>query len=99
MRSARWRANEFWFYEASTEWDEKFEELRYKLRAKDVEVVSFDIFDTLICRPFWEPGDLLFFVGQQLKDIFRDAETFRRCASKRKISAAPPPVPCTEGKT
>lgn len=24
----------------------------------DVEYVSFDIFDTLICRPFWEPSDL-----------------------------------------
>ena len=84
------RANEFWFYEASTEWDEKFEELRYKLRAKDVEVVSFDIFDTLICRPFWEPGDLLFFVGQHLKDIFRDAETFRavRLEAEDKCRAA-----------
>ena len=30
------------------------------------EVISFDIFDTLIFRPFSEPTDLFYFVGEQL---------------------------------
>ena len=70
------RPNEFYFYDAQTDWDEKYEELRYKLRAPDVEAVSFDIFDTLILRPFWEASDLLYFVGLRLNDV-RDPELFR----------------------
>ena len=30
------------------------------------DVISFDIFDTLIFRPFSEPTDLFYFVGEQL---------------------------------
>lgn len=36
------------------------------------DVVSFDIFDTLICRPFVEPNDLFYIVGKELGvDSFR----------------------------
>ena len=31
------------------------------------EVISFDIFDTLIFRPFSEPTDLFFFLGEKLE--------------------------------
>lgn len=35
-------------------------------RLSSYEVVSFDIFDTLIFRPFSAPTDLFFFIGEQL---------------------------------
>lgn len=43
---------------------------------KNYDVISFDIFDTLIFRPFSEPADLFYFLGEQLgimnfKDIRR----------------------------
>ena len=57
---------EFYFYEQSTEWDEKFEELRYKISQPEVKIVSFDIFDTLITRPFWEAQDLFYFVAERI---------------------------------
>lgn len=67
---------EFYFYDQSTEWDEKFEELRYKIQQEDVSTVSFDIFDTLIVRPFWVPDDIFYFVAEKVRQIVPDAETF-----------------------
>lgn len=40
------------------------EELAKRLAVYDV--ISFDIFDTLLFRPFSQPGDLFHFVGEQL---------------------------------
>lgn len=34
------------------------EEIKIAICDPDVEYVSFDIFDTLICRPFWVPADM-----------------------------------------
>lgn len=56
------------------------------------DVISFDIFDTLVFRPFSEPTDLFFIVGQKLgymdfKRIRMEAEhqarrnKFKRCTS------------------
>lgn len=35
-------------------------------KLKNFDVISFDIFDTLIFRPFSEPADLFFYVGNEL---------------------------------
>lgn len=67
---------EFYFYDQSTEWDEKFEELRYKIQQGDVLTVSFDIFDTLIVRPFWTPDDIFYFVSEKVRYIVSESETF-----------------------
>lgn len=67
---------EFYFYEQTTEWDEKFEELKYKIMFGGCNVISFDIFDTLVIRPFWEPKDLLFFVGMRCGKLIKNVDTF-----------------------
>lgn len=33
------------------------------------DVISFDIFDTLLNRPFWSPADLYDYIASQVKDI------------------------------
>lgn len=38
----------------------------YVSRINSYEVVSFDIFDTLVLRPFSEPTDVFFYVGNEL---------------------------------
>ena len=38
----------------------------YIEKASEYDIVSFDIFDTLILRPFTEPTDLFYFVGNDL---------------------------------
>ncbi len=66
------------------------DQLAEKLKAYDI--VSFDIFDTLVFRPFSEPTDLFYIVGQKLgymdfKRIRMEAEylargkKFDRCGS------------------
>lgn len=54
-------------------------------RLSGYEVVSFDIFDTLIFRPFSEPTDLFFFLGERLvrpdfKGLRREVEGRARFA-------------------
>ena len=75
-RLAAVRPGEFYFYEQSTAWDEKFEELRYKIQQPEITAVSFDVFDTLLVRPFWEPADLLYYVGRQIRSIIAEPATF-----------------------
>lgn len=47
----------------------------------DYDVVSFDIFDTLIFRPFSEPADLFFFLGEKL-DVMNFKELRQRMEKK-----------------
>ena len=41
-----------------TKWNDGLEKIKIALTDKDIKVVSFDIFDTLVTRPFLEPTDL-----------------------------------------
>ncbi len=45
------------------DWSIKPDELTDKL--KEYDVISFDVFDTLIFRPFAEPADLFYIVGEK----------------------------------
>ena len=51
--------------ESSVAFRETPEELAERLAKYDV--ISFDVFDTLIFRPVSQPSDLFFFVGEELK--------------------------------
>lgn len=46
------------FYLNSSEWDERLEILKRAIISPKIKVVSFDIFDTLVVRPFYKPTDL-----------------------------------------
>lgn len=50
----------------------------YVLRLKQYDVISFDIFDTLIFRPFSDPTDLFYFLGEKLE--FMDMKRIRMLA-------------------
>jgi len=47
-----------YFYDLCTPWDNRIEELKKKIKKPETKVVSFDVFDTLITRPFFTPSDL-----------------------------------------
>lgn len=51
-----------------TAWNDKLDKIKREILKEDTKVVSFDIFDTLIMRPFWNPIDLFTF----LNDYFRE---------------------------
>ena len=51
-----------------TAWNDKLDKIKREILKENTKVVSFDIFDTLIMRPFWNPIDLFTF----LNDYFRE---------------------------
>lgn len=57
------------FYSKVTAHSDELENIRKQIVAPKTEVVSFDIFDTLIMRPLWEPRDLFDLVAIISKDI------------------------------
>lgn len=46
------------FQRFQTPYNDTMEKIRREIHDKKHSVISFDIFDTLIVRPFWEPKDL-----------------------------------------
>jgi HAD superfamily hydrolase (TIGR01549 family) len=55
------------------------EELKRKICDRNTEVVSFDIFDTLVYRPFWDPTGLFYLLGIYVDDVLHagDMLSFR----------------------
>lgn len=48
-----------YFYSSTSTWDERYVELSDKLiNLNSDSIVSFDIFDTILVRPFYEPSDI-----------------------------------------
>lgn len=52
-----------------TAWNDNLEKLKKEIISDNTQIVSFDIFDTLILRPFWNPIDLFSFIDEYFKDI------------------------------
>ena len=42
-----------------------------------IKVVSFDVFDTLVLRPFWKPVDLFMFLDKEASSLFHTADIIR----------------------
>lgn len=64
------------------------EELKCKICQEKTKIVSFDIFDTLVQRPFWEPTDLFYLLGIYANRVLHvgDLLSFRdiRISAERK---------------
>ena len=54
------------FYRQHTPWDKRFEELKQMVASQGIRCISFDIFDTLILRPFFKPTDLFCLLNSQM---------------------------------
>ena len=52
-----------------TAWNDNLEKLKKEIINEKTQVVSFDIFDTLIMRPFWNPIDLFTFLNKYFREI------------------------------
>ncbi len=48
---------------------DNWEDILEAINNEKFEYISFDIFDTLLLRPFWEPSDLFFFTGFIAKEM------------------------------
>lgn len=59
------RPHDFYFYELTTPWSSRYEDLKKAIYWEQNQVISFDIFDTLIMRPFYAPTDLFLILGKK----------------------------------
>lgn len=67
-----------YFYSIYTESKSlKAEELKLKILSPDIKIVSFDIFDTLIVRPFFEPTDLFILLESKVNKILGITDKIR----------------------
>ncbi|MGB3008846.1 MAG: HAD-IA family hydrolase [Candidatus Saccharimonadales bacterium] len=57
------------FYNVKTPFDNRLEVLKEKISEKNTDCVSFDIFDTLVVRPFLRPSDLFYLLDDDFKKL------------------------------
>lgn len=61
--------NAGFFTTAETHWNEGLDKLKEQVMDKNVKIISFDIFDTLITRPFLYPKDLFAFLNDDYRKL------------------------------
>lgn len=60
--------NSEYFYTVTTNWDDGLEKIKLAICSKNIKCVSFDIFDTLIQRPFFIPTDLFLLLNKYFRE-------------------------------
>jgi len=58
-----------YFSSIQTNWDDRLEKIKQQIANPKIEVISFDIFDTLILRPFWVPCDMFSLLNQYFREL------------------------------
>lgn len=53
---------------ASFEW---FDDIKKTIASPDIEIVSFDIFDTLVVRPFFQPSDIFALMNKKFNETVK----------------------------
>lgn len=57
------------FSSVETKWNDELEKVKEKIVKSEAKYVSFDIFDTLVVRPFLEPTDLFRLLDEEYRKI------------------------------
>ena len=61
--------NEEFIYRIKTPWNGGLEEIKYAICDSKIKCISFDVFDTLIQRPFYYPTDLFDFLNEYFMEL------------------------------
>ena len=64
--------NSNFFSSAETYWNSGLDKLKAKVMDEKIKIVSFDIFDTLITRPFLYPKDLFVFLNEDYRKLSKN---------------------------
>lgn len=67
-------SNAEYFYTVTTDWNDGLEKIKLAICDKNIKCVSFDIFDTLIKRPFFVPTDLFLLLNKYFRE-YTNGET------------------------
>ena len=65
-----------YFYSITTPWDARYYNLQNYLIQSEMDYYSFDIFDTLILRPFLVPSDLFYLLESDYQKLFSANNSF-----------------------
>jgi len=65
-------SSDHYFYSTSVDWDNRFEKLKNEIVNSQYKYISFDIFDTLIVRPFMDAHDLFYFLDFHYEELTND---------------------------
>lgn len=79
--------HEFYFYELTSPWDGRLEAIKKQILDKKYPIISFDVFDTLLLRPFYDPKDIFYFVARNVSHVLKlsslsDFYKMRVCAEQ-----------------
>ena len=66
-------SNAEYFYTVTTDWTDGLEKIKLAICDKNIKCVSFDIFDTLIKRPFFVPTDLFLLLNKYFREYTNGA--------------------------
>lgn len=58
------------YYGLETSFDESFNEIKANIINPDVKIISFDMFDTLVTRPFYMPSDMFSLLNNIFIQLF-----------------------------
>lgn len=62
-----------YFYQLTTQWDGRYEKLINHIIDENINVLSIDIFDTIIVRPFLKPTDLFLTLDSRFDELCKDS--------------------------
>lgn len=86
------RDDEMFFTQHFVEQTPELEKIRSAIVKDDTEIVSFDVFDTVIGREIWQPADLFEFMNAKFKEItglggeFADIRLNAETAARKRLS-------------
>lgn len=67
-----------YFYSVSTEYDNRYDSIVEMVANADNRVISFDIFDTAVLRPFYRPTDLFRVLNDEFRNLYpNESRTFQ----------------------
>lgn len=79
--------DDHFFESVSTKWNGGLEHIKEQILNSDYEYISFDIFDTLIKRPLYDPTDLFYFLDKKFEELNRCNISFRDIRMQGEASA------------
>ena len=65
---------QFYFDSISADWYDDLEKIKFGINDEEIEIVSFDIFDTLLMRPLWNPEDVFKLMQKKFETEFPKAD-------------------------
>lgn len=81
------REEDHYFYSIRTEFDERYLNVKKWIikESRNIRYVSFDLFDTMVTRPFYEPSDLFVLLNKYYQKLYNsrglfDFSTIRKSA-------------------